>query len=223
MRIVSRNNGTLYQNISLGKSIFGVGAFFAVGGVLIYPDQLIRDLNNYYTVEFKTIPQHLINERDDVYETGANGKQTLKLNAYAFYDAVPCNRTEKSGDWEKLKNYGDLNGDVGRQWIALYTTKNPDLGEPILASSLKTVVGSADLPTGYEEGLKLSGAKTFLNLTDDHYTYNNSTGGIYLYWQRAAATGIAVRPPPSAAARWHCRPAAASLRAARSVRACFLL
>ncbi len=60
----------------------------------------------------------------------------------------------------------------------------------ILASSLKTVVGSADLPTGYEEGLKLSGAKTFLNLTDDHYTYNNSTGGIYLYWQRAAATGI---------------------------------
>ncbi len=52
------------------------------------------------------------------------------------------------------------------------------------------MVGSADLPTGYEEGLKLSGAKTFLNLTDDHYTYNNSTGGIYLYWQRAAATGI---------------------------------
>lgn len=26
-----------------------------------------------------------------------------------------------------------------------------------------------------------------LNLTDDHYTYNNETGGIYLYWQRAQA------------------------------------
>ena len=24
-----------------------------------------------------------------------------------------------------------------------------------------------------------------MNLTDDHYTYNNETGGIYLYWQRA--------------------------------------
>ena len=178
-----------YKDISVGKSIFAVGAFFAVGGVLIYLDQLIRDLNNYYTVEFKPIPQHLINERD-VYKTGVNGQQTLKLNAYAFYDAVPCNRTEKSADWEKLKIYGDLNGDVGRQWIALYATKNPDLGEPILASSLKTVVGSADLPTGYEEGLKLSGAKTFLNLTDDHYTYNNETGGIYLYWQRAAAAGV---------------------------------
>ena len=178
-----------YKDIRLGRSIFAIGAFFAVGGLLIYLDTLLSDLKTYYTVEFKTIPQHLINERD-VYETDANGNRKLKLNAYAFYDAVECNRTQASEDWEKLKNYGDLNGDVGRQWIALYTTKNPDLGEPILASSLKTVVGNADLPADYQEGLKLSGANSFLNLTDDHYTYNNETGGIYLYWQRAQAQTV---------------------------------
>ena len=179
--------GNPARDILGGKIAVGVGAALALASGFYFLIDTLIDLSNYYTVEFKTIPQHLINERD-VYKTDANGQQTLKLNAYAFYDAVECNRTEKSEDWEKLKNYGDLNGDVGRQWIALYTTKNPDAGEPILAASLKTVVGSADLPAGYEEGLKLSGANSFLNLTDDHYTYNNETGGIYLYWQRAAET-----------------------------------
>ena len=171
------------------NNIFGAkmaGVVFGLAMVTLLGDY-IGNLASYYSVEFKQIPQHLINERE-MYETDAKGNRTLKLNMYAFYDAVECNRTEKSKEWGMLKKYGDLNGDVGRQWIALYTTKNPDIGEPILASSLKTVVGSADLPTGYEEGLKLSGAKAFLNLTDDHYTYNNETGGIYLYWQRAQAT-----------------------------------
>ena len=130
-----------YGYIDYGKAFVFVGAFVMGLSAFTYLEALREDLNNYYTVEFKTIPQHLINERD-VYETDANGKRKLTLNAYAFYNAVPCNRTEKSEDWEKLKNYGDLNGDVGRQWIALYTTKNPDLGEPILAASLKTVVAA---------------------------------------------------------------------------------
>ena len=175
-----RDSGKIYMYQGLG--IISVA-------VLVNLVLLLAKLNSYYSPEFKPIPQHLINERD-IYETDANGKQKLKLNAYAFYDAVECNRTKKSEDWENLKTYGDLNGDVGRQWIALYTTKNPEIGEPILASSLKTVVGKTDLPAGYEEGLKLSGAKAFLNLTDDHYTYNNETGGIYLYWQRPASTSI---------------------------------
>ena len=171
------------------NNIFGAKMAGVVFGLAMFwlLSDYIGDLASYYSVKFKQIPQHLINERD-VYETDADGNRTVKINRYAFYDAVECNRTEESKNWGMLKSYGDLNGDVGRQWIALYTTKNPDLGEPILAASLKTVVGSTDLPAGYEEGLKLSGAKAFLNLTDDHYTYNNETGGIYLYWQRAAET-----------------------------------
>ncbi len=40
-----------YKDIKLGRSIFAVGAFFAVGGLIIYLDDLLSDLNAYYTVE----------------------------------------------------------------------------------------------------------------------------------------------------------------------------
>ena len=58
-------------------------------------------------------------------------------NDMAYYQAVLCNRKSDSEDYAAMKDFGDLNGDVGKQWMALYTLKNGS--GSILADSLKVV------------------------------------------------------------------------------------
>ena len=82
------------------------------------------------------------------------------------------------------KNLGicsDMNGDVGRQWLALYAVKK-DLMEPILASSLKVVTGSAQIPAGYETGIHMFGTDAAFNLNSSLYDWNNEATSVYVYF-----------------------------------------
>jgi hypothetical protein len=71
---------------------------------------------------------------------------------------------------------------VGRQWLALYSVKK-DLMEPILAASLKVVIGSAQIPAGYETGIHMFGADAAFNLNSSLYDWSNSAPSVYVYFR----------------------------------------
>ena len=69
-------------------------------------------------------------------------------------EVVRCNRQDVgvySGAQEGVKNYqkwgcgdaGDLNGDVGMQWLAMYVNRSSTKGNPIIADSI-TIVKNED-------------------------------------------------------------------------------
>lgn len=78
-----------------------------------------------------------------------------------------------------------MNGDVGSQWLALYAVKN-EIMEPILASSLKVVTNSTDLPEGYTTGIHMFGsssASSAFNLNSKLYDWNQSAPSVFVYYQ----------------------------------------
>jgi hypothetical protein len=137
----------------------------------------------------------MVDRRDITVSKTVNGKtETIMVpNQTAYYKAVPCNRTDGSGsDIEKknheiLKDRSDLNGDVGRQWLALYSVKYEN-GLPILADSLKLKMGSGDDPEGYSTGIHMFGETAAQNLTvstaAQHYCYNDPYDGTYVYFKQ---------------------------------------
>ena len=135
-----------------------------------------NDLKDYYNAEFTPIPMHMVDEN-----TNDSGEKV-----YTYYDAVKCNRVEAGfvTDANKLLgDYGDINGDVGRQWVALYTTKDKAAGDPI--TSVPVVqYKSSDIPKGSSAALSMFGENVAQNLTNEQlgYTYDDDMGGIYMFY-----------------------------------------
>ena len=135
-----------------------------------------NDLKDYYNAEFTPIPMHMVDEN-----TNDSGEKV-----YTYYDAVKCNRVEAGfvTDANKLLgDYGDINGDVGRQWVALYTTKDKAAGDPI--TSVPVVqYKSSDIPKGSSNALSMFGENVAQNLTNEQlgYTYDDDMGGIYMFY-----------------------------------------
>ncbi len=137
-----------------------------------------QDLLAYYNVEFTPIPLHMVDEAVDEYDA----------KVYTYYDAVTCNREEMGmvTDATKLIKYGDLNGDVGRQWVALYTTKDKAAGNPI--TELKVQYENSNLPDETYTALSMFGENSAQNLTNktSGYTYADGKSGIYLFYKTDA-------------------------------------
>ena len=113
-------------------------------------------------------------------------------NQTAYYKAVLCNRTAGSSNVEKknyeiLKDRNDLNGDVGTQWLSLYSVKYEN-GMPILADSLKLKTGKGDMPEGYTTGIHRFGEQNAFNLTSKLYCYNDPNDGTYVFFKNDTAT-----------------------------------
>ena len=89
---------------------------------------------------------------------------------------------------ETLGDCGDLNGDVMKQWLALYTTKDTRAGNPI-PEKFEVKVGTTDVPVGYLP-LTFFGFGSAVNMVDEYYVYNNKTGGIYLYYADNTNSGL---------------------------------
>ena len=139
----------------------------------------------YYKVDFVPIPKYIVDETD-ITEV-VNGKTIMTKNETAYYKVAPCNRKEGDSAIEKdnyriLGTSNDLNGDVGKQWLALYYVKYKD-GRPILADSFKVVKGSTDLPNGYETGIHRFGEGAAFNLTHTYYVYNDKPNGTFVYFK----------------------------------------
>jgi hypothetical protein len=107
-------------------------------------------------------------------------------NQSAYYKVVPCNRTAGKSDVEKenykiLEDRNDLNGDVGKEWLALYSVKYEN-GTPILADSLKFKTGKG-APEGYSEGIHAFDEGSAFNLTHKPFCYKDPYDGTYVYFK----------------------------------------
>ena len=140
-----------------------------------------QDMKAYYNVEFSPIPHYMVDEKD-IIGYNAKGEKIMLKNQTAYYKAVECNRAESDEFYNVLGNRADMNGDVGRQWLALYSVKK-ELMEPILASSLKVVVGKVDVPAGYTTGIHMFGSDAAFNLNNPYYDWNNDAESVYVYFQ----------------------------------------
>ena len=163
-----------------------------LAGFAIYTT--VTEMLEYYKVAFIPIPQYIVEEADITQEV--NGTKVVINNQTAYYKVVPCNRKEGSSNVEK-ENYkvlgtaNDLNGDVGKQWLALYSVKY-EYGNPILADSFKVVTGTTELPGGYETGIHRFGEVPAFNLTSKYYCYNDEPNGTYVYFRNDAETVAAM-------------------------------
>ena len=152
----------------------------------------VTEMKAYYKVNFVPVPKYIV-DRADITATNAKGQEVMMKNQTAYYKAVLCNRTAGSSDVEKknyeiLKDRNDLNGDVGQQWLSLYSVKYEN-GMPILADSLKLKMGNGNTPDGYTNGIHRFGEKDVVfNLTSRLYCYNDPNDGTYVYFKNETST-----------------------------------
>ena len=175
-----------HDALRAGSNAQGWASFFKYAGIAMTCISVVliglslwstyNDLKDYYNAEFTPIPMHMVDEN-----TNDSGEKV-----YTYYDAVKCNRVEAGfvTDANKLLgDYGDINGDVGRQWVALYTTKDKAAGDPI--TSVPVVqYKSSDIPKGSSVALSMFGENVAQNLTNEQlgYTYDDDMGGIYMFY-----------------------------------------
>ena len=138
---------------------------------------------DYYKVDYTPIPKYIVEEADITAYNSKGEKIFIGNNkTSAYYRAAECNRPSDDKNYEVLQNYADLNGDVGRQWLALYQVKFEGRS-PIIADSLKVVTGTSSLPSGYTTGIHMFGTTAAFNLNNSYYVFNNKPMSIYVYFK----------------------------------------
>lgn len=158
---------------------FGV-AMIVLSFVAIYMNY--RDLVDYYKVDYAPIPHYIVDKKD-ITTVNDKGESIVIKNLAAYYKAVDCNRATDDKWCDTLDTCADLNGAVGRQWLALYTAMNNAVG-PILASSLKAVIGSDQVPAEYTTGIHMFGSDAAFNLNNTNYVWNNKATSVFVYFNR---------------------------------------
>ncbi len=140
-----------------------------------------RDLVNHYKVEFTPIPRYMVDEKDiTVYNEF--GEKTVLKNQTAYYRAVECNRTSDDEMFNNLSTCADMNGDVGKQWLALYEQRS-DTSSPVIADSLMVKVNDNNVPAGYTTGIHMFGSSAAFNLNNELYDWNKDAPGVYVYFK----------------------------------------
>ena len=140
-----------------------------------------RDMQAHYKVDFTPVPKYIIDEKDLV-SYNKKGEKIVLKNQSAYYKAVESNLKKGDFKFDEIGALADMNGCVGKQWLALYAAKN-DAELPILASSLTVVVGSSEIPAGYSDGIHMFGSKTAFNLNSNLYDWNESAKSIFVYYK----------------------------------------
>ena len=172
------------RSSTCGKLAIGFGIamiiFVAVTTYLSY-----RDMVERYNIEFTEIPKYMIDIKDLIGYNSAGEKIVLK-NQEAYYKAVYCNRTKKDEMFKSIGSFADMNGDVGKQWLALYAERNINKA-PILADSFMVVKNSNEIPAGYSNGIHMFGTDIAENLNNPLYVWNSSAPQIFVYFRTAGA------------------------------------
>ena len=185
-----------------GRWMMGIGGALLIGAAIVSGIRLWK----YYDRDMKPIPRMIVDESDIVtYLKDENGqplldekgnqKKNIDFNTYEFYEAVKCNRPDvgEIGDWNdgvsdyKNKDHycydiADLNADMGQEWVALYTVKSRNKGNPVLADSLTLQYGKKDKPEGCTQALHLFTFTNAVDLGDTAWAYNNDKKGVYFFW-----------------------------------------
>ena len=177
------NNSSGWTTIS---TIAGV-AFFLL--TLASIASTAYDVYSYYNVDYAPVPGYIV-DVSDITSTAPDGTTTVVRNDRAYYRAATTDAERDGKDLAAMSDYADLNGGAGKEWLALYAASRPGQG-PILADSLKVVVGTSSVPDGYSDGIHMFGSGSAANLTDARYCYNDDAGGVYAYFRRDAAAAPA--------------------------------
>ena len=173
---------TAFKLISIGLAVISV-IMMAVTAAFT-----IIDVMNYYDTNFLSIPKIMVDEVD-IKDTDKNGNAIMKKNETAYYRAALCNRTKgdssiEEKNYEAMKDRADLNGDIGRQWLALYWVKNKKQN-PILADSLLYQLGGSGLPDGYKTGIHEFGSQSACNLNKKAYLFPDDPPSIKVFFKNA--------------------------------------
>ena len=168
--MTSGSGSTFWKWFGVGMAI--VGLIMSVYSVYA----AISEMKEYYHQEMLPIPRRMVDL----------GYYADGTTCYIYYDCAKCNRAAMNMGNETLGDFGDLNGDVMKQWLALYTTKDSRAGNPIQASII-VKKGTTSMPMKTVP-LSFFGFKSAVNMTDTKYTYNNAKNGIYLYYKQDAAS-----------------------------------
>ena len=170
--------------IEKSKIAAALGALFTVAMAALAAFSIyttIKELLDYYQVEYSPIPKYIVEETDITEDI--DGIKTVVRNDSAYYQVAECNRKASDEFYDVLQNYADLNGDVGKQWLALYYVRQEGHA-PIKADSLKVVKGPSVIPSGYTElGIHNFETTNAFNLTSAYYCYNDATNGTYVYFK----------------------------------------
>lgn len=174
---------------------FGV-AMIVLSIVAIYMNY--RDLVDYYKVDYAPIPHYIVDEKD-ITTVNDKGESIVIKNLASYYKAVDCNRATDDKWYDTLDTCADLNGAGGRQWLALYTARNNAVGL-ILASSLKAVIGSDQVPDEYTTGIHMFGSDAAFNLNNTNYVWNNKSTSVFVYFNRGQAAAKSTTADATSAA-----------------------
>lgn len=179
---MSINHNTMWTRVFNGlKWGLAVAAvLLAVADIALNVVKLYR----YYNVDHLPIPHHMV---DLSYDED-------KASSFVNYTTVR----------DQNDSPGDVNGNGGKQWLALYQTKDSDAGDPILApengEAFAMIVqnGSDQASDEKYSPLHMFGTpNTAQNLTfadgDSGYSYNDDNNGTYLFFRRD--TGDALVDP----------------------------
>ena len=186
-----------------GRVVLGIGGVLLVGAAVVSAIRLWK----YYDRDMKPIPRMIVDESDivtylydddgkPILDENGNQKKNVDFNTFEYYDAVRCNRPEvgEIGDWnDGVSDYknedhycydiADLNADMGQEWLALYTVKSKNKGNPILADTLFLKYGKdKNLPKMCTTGLHLFNYTNVVDLGDTAWAYSNDKKGVRLYW-----------------------------------------
>ena len=150
-----------------------------------------QDMKDHYKVDFTPVPKYMVDEKDIV-SYNAKGEKIVLKNQSAYYKVAESNLKKGDFKFDEIGAVADMNGCVGKQWLALYVNIN-EANEPILASSLKVVTKSSELPAGYTKGIHMFGSDAAFNLNSNLYDWNESAPSIFVYFKTdssaASATG----------------------------------
>ena len=156
----------------------GIFAILAIASITL----TAIDLYNYYNVKMAPIPKYIV-DAEDITATAADGTVTVVRNDSAYYQVARTNAVRDGDNLKAMADYADLNGDVGKGWLALYSNSST-AKMPILASSLKVVTGSSSMPNGYTSAIHEFGSASAANITDARYSYNDGANGVYAFFKR---------------------------------------
>ena len=137
-------------------------ATIALGVSLIVEAVIIGvKLYNYYHPEYSVIPRIIV---DNV----VTDTESYYIRYYAT--------TDQSGE------YADLNAWKGQRWNALYTTKDKDAGDPILASGLAAKVKDSSMPTAQSYAVHYFGETGACNVS--RYLLKKTSPATYIFFTR---------------------------------------
>ncbi len=136
--------------------------YVAIGiSLLVEAVRIGIKLYNYYHPEYTEIPRIIVDEivtETDIYY----------LRYYAALD--------QDGE------YADLNAWRGQRWNALYTTKDKDAGDPILASGLTAKLKDSSMPTTQSYAVHYFGETGACNVS--RYLLRKTSPATYIFFTR---------------------------------------